>query len=304
MKKVFMAALALTMAVFVSCSKDDLNVENNDVKVNFTVAEKPSFDTDTRAVKTKWANGDQILVFLGTKEDIYTIRGNSSESTITLSYNGSTWTGTTGTLDAAIASVEGGNYLAVHYRGEVGLGTESNYNVTLKNYNGGEYMTYKGTYTKTGDVIELGELSLAYPEGAMYVSVKGFASMADKEWRMMILNENYAGGYVQQNTDFTADAFKAGELTVNSQTVSIRGANNKKGSSSVVNGNDLSFFFIDKAGTSSKYTFYLVSDEVGYFAYTTTSSVEGNKAYLLPELTIEGGDVAAGCKWYNPKTSE
>ena len=32
MKKVFMAALALTMAVFVSCSKDDFNVENNDVK--------------------------------------------------------------------------------------------------------------------------------------------------------------------------------------------------------------------------------------------------------------------------------
>ena len=62
MKKVFMAALALTMAVFVSCSKDDLNVENNDVKVNFTVAEKPSFDAVTRSVKKGWDNGDQILV--------------------------------------------------------------------------------------------------------------------------------------------------------------------------------------------------------------------------------------------------
>ena len=63
MKKVFMAALALTMAVFVSCSKDDLNVENNDVKVNFAVAEKPSFDAVTRSVKKGWDNGDRFWLF-------------------------------------------------------------------------------------------------------------------------------------------------------------------------------------------------------------------------------------------------
>ena len=62
MKKIFMAAMTLVMAVFASCSNEDLNVENNDVKVNFTVAEKPGFDADSRSVKTGWDNGDQILV--------------------------------------------------------------------------------------------------------------------------------------------------------------------------------------------------------------------------------------------------
>ena len=106
MKKVFMAALALTMAVFVSCSKDDFNAENNDVKVNFTVAEKPSFDTDTRAVKTKWANGDQILIFLATAGNVYYVIPETDNNTITLSYNGSTWTKTQGTLSDAITDPE------------------------------------------------------------------------------------------------------------------------------------------------------------------------------------------------------
>ena len=62
MKKVLMAAMTLVMAVFASCTNEDLKVENNDVKVNFTVAEKPGFDAVSRSVKKGWDNGDQILV--------------------------------------------------------------------------------------------------------------------------------------------------------------------------------------------------------------------------------------------------
>ena len=56
-----MAACALAVMGFVACSKDDNATVNNEVKVNFTVADKPSFD-DTRAAKSAWADGDQIMV--------------------------------------------------------------------------------------------------------------------------------------------------------------------------------------------------------------------------------------------------
>ena len=62
MKKFFIAAVALVAAVFTSCSKDDLGVESNDVKVNFAVAEKPEFAATTRALKSDWAVGDEILI--------------------------------------------------------------------------------------------------------------------------------------------------------------------------------------------------------------------------------------------------
>ena len=299
MKKVFMAALALTMAVFVSCSKDDFNVENNDVKVNFTVAEKPSFDTDTRAVKTKWANGDQILIFLATAGNVYYVVPETDNNTITLSYNGSTWTKTQGTLSDAITDPEsaGGRYVAVHYRGNVGVGANFRGDALLANYEGGEYMTYNGTYTKTDGVIELGELTLAYPDNAMYVSIKGLATLEDKDWKLKILDENYTDGW-NYGSYFAADAFKAGDLNVTNQFGYIRGINNVDGSDCVVNGNDCSFFFVDKEKTSTKYTFYLEGTNCGPYTYTTTAPVVGGSAYLLPELILDADNKpTSDCKW-------
>ena len=79
MKKVLMAAMTLVMAVFASCTNEDLKVENNDVKVNFTVAEKPSFDADGRAVKTGWEAGDEILIALYCSDGWYNENGVWSE---------------------------------------------------------------------------------------------------------------------------------------------------------------------------------------------------------------------------------
>lgn len=65
MKKIFMAAMALVMAVFTSCSKDDVQLErNNELKVTFNVVDKVGFDTDTRAVKTGWEAGDEVLIVM------------------------------------------------------------------------------------------------------------------------------------------------------------------------------------------------------------------------------------------------
>lgn len=65
MKKVLFIALA-AFALF-SCEKEqDVKVEkeSQSLKFAFNVADKPSFDGDTRAVKTRWESGDRIyLVF-------------------------------------------------------------------------------------------------------------------------------------------------------------------------------------------------------------------------------------------------
>ena len=135
MKKVFMAALALTMAVFVSCSKDDLNVENNDVKVNFTVAEKPEFNA-TRAVKSGWEAGDQILiVFRGTDGVLLDFDDNAN--TLKLTYDGTSWTVDDSKFPTS--GLENNRYFAaLHHPGNVLFGAANNF----RGYNGGEFLIY------------------------------------------------------------------------------------------------------------------------------------------------------------------
>lgn len=303
MKKVLMAAMTLVMAVFASCTNEDLKVENNDVKVNFTVAEKPGFNA-TRALKTGWANGDKILIFLAAQNNTYAVTPEQNNNTITLSYNGSTWSETIGTLSSSITNTEsaGGKYVAVHYRGEVGVGAAFNTDALLANYVGGEYMTCEGTYTKTNGVIELGELSLAYPNDAIYVSVKVSEELKSLDWKLMILDDNYTSGRVYDNDYFAADAFKDGDLFVSNIHGYIKGINNDDGSSFVKNDDELSFFFIDKDATSSKYTFYLYATNNGVYTYTTTSTVEGGKAYKLPDFERDEDEKpVTGSKWTKQK---
>lgn len=80
-----MAACALAVMGFVACSKDDNATVNNEVKVNFTVADKPSFD-DTRAAKSAWADGDKIMVVFSIGDSYY------STKSLTLTYNSGIWT--------------------------------------------------------------------------------------------------------------------------------------------------------------------------------------------------------------------
>ena len=90
MKKIFMAAMTLVMAVFASCSNEDVNVENNkELKVTFSVADKAGLGVDARAVKTGWEANDEILIAIQS-EGGWTI--NDSFNCFKLKYNGSAWT--------------------------------------------------------------------------------------------------------------------------------------------------------------------------------------------------------------------
>ena len=63
MKKLLFIILSVFVAF--SCSKEDVNVvaeEPQPLRFVFNIASKPSFDADTKAVKTSWADGDKIYI--------------------------------------------------------------------------------------------------------------------------------------------------------------------------------------------------------------------------------------------------
>ena len=89
MKKILLVMSILAM-VFVSCSKDDANTQNDGYKLVVNISEKPAFNEVVRAVRTSWENGDVVyVVFDG---DLYD--GATAAKYLTLTYNNSSWTPT------------------------------------------------------------------------------------------------------------------------------------------------------------------------------------------------------------------
>ena len=64
MKRMIIAAALLIVAAGCSKLNDTDTVENTDVKIEFTIAEKPGFGAQTKALKTSWAVGDKIAIAL------------------------------------------------------------------------------------------------------------------------------------------------------------------------------------------------------------------------------------------------
>lgn len=88
-KRILLAVLAL-VAAFTSCSKSEMpnNEQTDAIKLNITVA---GLSTETKAVKSKWVNGDKLnLYFNGWNEDA-TEKNYQSQPDMILIYDGSKW---------------------------------------------------------------------------------------------------------------------------------------------------------------------------------------------------------------------
>lgn len=153
-KYITFAAVAMMMAA-AGCQKmNDIQTENPDFKIEFTVAEKPSFGTDTKAVKTSWAVGDQIAIALKPSSEtnvLYqsiTIAVRSSVAVL-LEYTAGGWTATGNITPEAGTN---GTFYAIHHRGDVNLnftsigGTNPENIYQLTGYQGGELMSFTGSY--------------------------------------------------------------------------------------------------------------------------------------------------------------
>lgn len=292
MKKFFIVAVALVAAVFTSCSKDDLGVESNDVKVNFAVAEKPEFAATTRALKSDWAVGDEILIVFQSADKSWLDCSNGQNS-IKLTKTAGGWDVDDTNCPAIEDLSSGKSYFAIHYPGNIKLGNfDSATNMAeFSNYvSGNEYLLCQNTYTISGNEITLGTIAMARTSGSFQISVKNLAEY-NENWIMKLHN---ASG-------FAIDQCYIGLRMYFMATVQITGKNTVGEASAVTVGTDEVFNF--RGGNSSKAAKWIsLTKTNGTYYYKldaekTMSDLAG-KAWILPELKINGSDqIEAGCEW-------
>ena len=275
MKKVFMAALALTMAVFVSCSKDDLNVENNDVKVSFAVAEKPSFDAVTRSVKKGWDNGDQILVVFRDADGFW-LETMNDENTLKLTKTADGWSTDKSKLDISkLGNSE--DYKAIYYPGEVSFAEsdESGF-LYFDTYKGGEYLSAEGTYTVNGSEIELGTISMTRDEYMYQISVKGLASESG-DWTMSLQRGS--------GLTFMDKHLASGKLRVATNAYNPNSENVYNNAGGVKYAGDVQFCFRVNDANINPAKLILLSNGTDTYEYRLSNQFfVGGTAYLLPAL--------------------
>ena len=286
MKKVLMAAMTLVMAVFASCTNEDFNVENTDVKVNFTIAEKDGFGADSRAVKSDWANDDEIvIVFQGKDGWLNCANGDNS---LKLTKTGTGWTVDDSEIPAIEDLSSGKSFFAIHHPGEMTLGNQSGSLVYLDSYtSGNEYLYYQGTYTISGSEISLGQIVMKRPSSSFQISVN-IESSYTGDWTMKLLNSSgfaidqcYTSLYMM----LAADSQVSGTTTDGAQAVTI--------------GTDKVFTFAAIGKNSSSAAQWIsVTKTNGTFYYelseAKTMSDLAGKAWTLPELTINDSNEIEG----------
>ena len=275
MKKVFMAALALAMAVFVSCSKDDLNVENNDVKVNFTVAEKPSFDAVTRSVKKGWDNGDQILVVFRDADGFW-LDAFDDANTLRLTKTAEGWTADKSKIDISkLGSSD--DYKAIYYPGNVSFAeSDVEYMLYFDTYKGGEYLSAEGTYTVNDSEIELGTISMTRDEYMYQISVKGLASESG-DWTMSL--QRGAG------QTFMDKHLAVGKLRVATTAYNPNALNVYENAGGVKYDGDVQFCFIVNTANNNPAKLILLSNGTDTYEYQLSNQFfTGGATYLLPAL--------------------
>lgn len=303
MKRLLIATALLLAAGFVGCTKNDDATVSKDIKVKFAVADKDVF-SQTRAVKSDWADGDQIFILFKVAGNAL-VTENSNDNTIILTYNKSadTWALTKNNWGDELTNSTSGDFLAVHYRGAVGIGAYDRGDYCFANFLGGEVLKMKGQYTITDGEMILPTLALEMESNVAQFSVKGLASHSDT-WQLLV-NHDEANA-----SDYTASD-SASPVAAFNKNVQFRPTNmdcayvNAQWMAGVVNGDDLSFCGKldnqnDNATTNYMFILKNESGDYYYFNYQPTpfEKFTGKTAYLLPPLTLKGdGSVASGCLW-------
>ncbi|MBQ8242344.1 MAG: hypothetical protein IJZ40_02540 [Bacteroidaceae bacterium] len=276
MKKIFLAAMTLVMAVFASCSNEDVNVENNnELKVTFSVADKAGWGVDARAVKTGWEANDEILIAI-CSEGGWTIDG--SFNCFKLKYNGSAWTTDKTGFDTSVHFESGNYYIAVYHPGTITLGSSVGTDEQfLSGYNGGEILyDINSTYTKTADGIDLGEIELVRHSQDFQISIKDLASAgkADGTWKLYIKD---ADGNDAHNMYFDA----AGKAFLRDTGFGTYSTNYSTG----INYKGDVVFYFSNAGSDETSLKFELTDGTDTYTCTTTTIPEMGNAYTLPAIT-------------------
>ena len=303
MKKILMAVVALAVMGFVGCQKDD-NAIDNKVKVNFTVADKASFDNGSRAVKADWEAGDEILIIFEGSEGWLDFT--SHANTLKLKKTADGWDAIDTNLPALANLADGKKFYAIYNTGEISLGDMrdattyytayiNSYSTAYSNRQGMEYMYCSGTYTLSGSEINLGSITMARPSKMFQISVDNLCNEPKVyDWMMVLYDEE--GNYIR---DTNCEAIYLYCLAPKGD-MSIERSRNRV----VTHGVDIDgdkVFYINNMNSEATVKYININfGSTSYFYEITPKNISDffGKAWLLPAINMnDDGSLKAGSAW-------
>lgn len=207
--------LSAAAALLASCAKQNVSepqIHDRDIKISFEVASRPDFESDTKAVKSDWFVGDEILIVFEGKDGWLDFSKNAN--TLKLKKTAADWVTDKSKLPAITDLASGKRFFAFHHPQdyEMMIGdlidytyhkcadVSSYYNI----YNAElsvEYMHASGTYELVGNEVKLGYLNMQRPATAFQISVKDLCKESiTYKWYMALYDDK--GNYIT-NTNYT-----------------------------------------------------------------------------------------------------
>lgn len=274
MKRIFFAASAILL-FFAGCTKVSSSLDEQDIKLEFTVAERPDYGVQTKAVKTGWAEFDQIRIILSVDEmgNDYLTDQYGDNSVSIMRYNGKWKEGTIKNIHVSST----GYYNAIHHNGSVILSDANSSGANLSEYKGGEYLTATGTYQYSGGVLKLSPIVMERPEDMIQISVKDL-SKETGDWTLTVT------GTFNGNELTGLQHLSAGSIGLDSQGNVANVSFSTTNAQGVKCGDDLAFCFKSSTNPGMKAYTFTLSDGTQTYTYTKATSIKKGNAYLLPSL--------------------
>ena len=284
MKKTLTLIAALAALALSSCKKEKkTNVVVKEISdIIFTVA-----SPDTKALKSNWETGDEIMIFFEYKTDV----GQQAK----IRYNGSTWQLVQKPSNLSYAPGKNvGQYSAIHYPGEIVYNGQNDDYKKIMNYRAGVVLWENNNRFNVNSegVIELGTISLTKMGNKTFQVVVPWISAEDNYTLSVTCNGqvesaerncgNYSNSYVEKYCPYPNSR---GGLTYGG------GINNTYG---VENASGTEFYFWLRSTTPSaaatsayKYVFAL-SDGTQLYYYTipkgSSKTIADKSAIKLPRF--------------------
>lgn len=304
--------LSAAAALLASCAKQNVSepqIQDQDVKISFEVASRPDFESDTKAVKSEWFVGDEILIVFEGKDGWLDFSKNAN--TLKLKKTAADWNTDKSKLPALTALASGKRFFAFHHPQdyEMMIGdlidytdhkcadVSSYYNI----YNAGlsvEYMHASGTYELVGNEVKLGFLNMQRPATAFQISVKDLCiEPIDYNWYMALYDDKggliYNTNYTKIKLQYTVSKGTEGDIMIElREKLLTAGGSNIDG--------DRVFGFTGKdADDKVRYIELSFGSTSLYYEITPKSIADfSGKAWLLPAINInEDKSLKPESKW-------
>ena len=304
--------LSAAAALLASCAKQNVSepqIPDQDVKISFEVASRPDFESDTKAVKSDWFVGDEILIVFEGKDGWLDFSKNAN--TLKLKKTAADWNTDKSKLPALTALASGKRFFAFHHPQdyEMMIGDLIDYTdhkcADVSSYYDiynerlyVEYMHASGTYELVGNEIMLGFLNMQRPATSFQISVKDLCKEPiDYNWHMALLDDKggfiYYTNYTQIKLQYEVTKGTEGDITIEpKERLLTAGGSNIDG--------DRVFGFTGKDADDKVGRILLTFGSTDLYYDITLKSIAdfSGKAWLLPAINInKDGTLKPESKW-------